>query len=553
MCRSDQDTGGKRRCPCDTNEARRLRNHSKRNRIAYAPLAVTPALPRLLDELEADAAQPFTAEQLREDIAELNSLTRDGSSEFQTKADAALIRIGTGIEYLAQTKYGAPTDIQIRDAITQEEDSRIAEKEQWKTEFAEATRRKTELRAQLHATGITSVTHPDPDEMWTAWKEALPKVTAEAASANQAYDSLLEADMQPDGNETTEGQKHVSELYMKRNQAIKSALEEVGVKFADPASLNVHRESEPEAVASLKEAIAYYPQEWVDNSNNAAESYGHNALKVRYTKGRAHYLPLKRREGGVRFHNVILVQKPADWVPDMTDKSDSEYEPTDENGTWTDPLSGEVHQEKEVAPGFKTWARVEYEYSTKTTDLSDEAWKPTAIKDKKLNPVTKEYEFTGKKVRIYRRKKIGVTPSNKVERFSELVVSDEEQKSPTNANKGFQVAIHEFAHRVEHTTRGVKEYESAFLARRAGLNTDNPEKLTRINSKVDEFGYKDNFAEHYMGRTYEDGATELLSMGMESIFSGTQGGLVGAKNYKADADYKRFIFGMLASSAKTNS
>ena len=39
-------------------------------------------------------------------------------------------------------------------------------------------------------------------------------------------------------------------------------------------------------------------------------------------------------------------------------------------------------------------------------------------------------------------------------------------------------------------------------------------------------------------------------MGMEYLFAGTNGGLAGLGNHKADADYKKFILGVLASSVK---
>jgi hypothetical protein len=54
-----------------------------------------------------------------------------------------------------------------------------------------------------------------------------------------------------------------------------------------------------------------------------------------------------------------------------------------------------------------------------------------------------------------------------------------------------------------------------------------------------------------MGKIYSGSSyTEILSMGMESLFAGTNGGFVGMDNNKPDADYKKFILGVLASSAK---
>jgi hypothetical protein len=49
-----------------------------------------------------------------------------------------------------------------------------------------------------------------------------------------------------------------------------------------------------------------------------------------------------------------------------------------------------------------------------------------------------------------------------------------------------------------------------------------------------------------MGKEYTDGYREVLSMGMEAIFSGSQGSLIGLGNFKPDPDMKNFIIGLLA-------
>lgn len=45
-------------------------------------------------------------------------------------------------------------------------------------------------------------------------------------------------------------------------------------------------------------------------------------------------------------------------------------------------------------------------------------------------------------------------------------------------------------------------------------------------------------------------ATEVLSMGMETLFAGTNSGFAGMLRMKADPDSKKFILGLLASSSQ---
>jgi hypothetical protein len=126
---------------------------------------------------------------------------------------------------------------------------------------------------------------------------------------------------------------------------------------------------------------------------------------------------------------------------------------------------------------------------------------------------------------------------------------------------GISVGLHEFGHRIEHSVPGITNLESFFLRRRTGHyyedgDTKNAEHLSAIqeespedNDDELEFGYKDNFPTHYMGRFYGNGYHEILSMGMETLFTGTNGGFAGIQKYKEDSDYKKFILGVLASSA----
>jgi hypothetical protein len=549
MCRSDHDAGGARRCPCDTSEARRLRGYNKRDRTAYAGLAVKPAEPRLLKELEADAAEPFTVESVKQDIQRLRKMS--GHSSIWTfgdsaEADALMNKIGTGVEYLAESKHGAPTDTRLRDCINADRDARIAEREAAQLAHFKARESQDHRYAELCATGINDYTHPSIIKRHTAWEEEQPEKYAAWLQAKQDTEETYNK-LNATGVKTTVINPEIAELYTKRNTALRAALKEVGVQFADPDSLEVSDDSHKDAVKSLKQALAFYPQEWVDNSNKVHLSPNYAELRIKRSVGRAHYNRNKAQQSVVNIQTLHFATKPESWTPDPFLESESEYVALDEDNGWVDPETGKKYTSWDRPEGYRGWVILSYKYSDTPVNST---WEKVTFKEQKYNPETQSYEFTGNMVDKYR------TPhkTRRKEASSykaEITISKDGSTSPLSQNSGFRVALHEFAHRVEDTTPAVRHYEQAFLSRRAGLRSDTPEQLTAIHGRSKERGYKDNFTNHYMGRVYESGSRELLSMGMEAVFSGTEGGLVGAGDHKADADYKRFILGMLASSAKT--
>lgn len=121
---------------------------------------------------------------------------------------------------------------------------------------------------------------------------------------------------------------------------------------------------------------------------------------------------------------------------------------------------------------------------------------------------------------------------------------------------------HELAHYLEGANRGIGESERYFINRRAGLlahsrgsSTPQP-RLSFVSGR--ELGYTDEFVHGYVGRIYtfdaakprNNGAYEVLSVGMENIFHGHMGANTGTSVYKADREHVSFVLGLLASSAK---
>jgi hypothetical protein len=108
----------------------------------------------------------------------------------------------------------------------------------------------------------------------------------------------------------------------------------------------------------------------------------------------------------------------------------------------------------------------------------------------------------------------------------------------SSAKKGeARCALHELSHRMESCVMGIGHVEEQFYNRRT-----KGEALIPLGAGYgpDEKYKKDKFVNRYMGKYYGDGSYELLSMGMEGIFWGTN-------EVIKDTDYVDFVLGVLAS------
>jgi len=117
------------------------------------------------------------------------------------------------------------------------------------------------------------------------------------------------------------------------------------------------------------------------------------------------------------------------------------------------------------------------------------------------------------------------------------------------------IATHEFAHRCErtYTPNGspiLFELQETFLQRRTGggpgKTTADREPLVPYEGKEEEVIRPDNFAHVYMGKEYKWESREVLSTGMEALWSGEFGGMRGNGNYHTDEDMHAFVLGVLA-------
>jgi hypothetical protein len=557
MCRDRIE--GQRRCPCDTSEARRLRRQNSAARDGYAALAEKPVEPKSLPVVQV--TEPYTTESIQAEIASLHTLAAEmkaqnaDSNAIMLAYDKKLNVIGAGVEYLAETKYGSPTDAELVSAV---------EMATLKAE-ADAMERRNELRNKLEISNIEEArireklsvhadreTHPIIKERHAVWEEKDPENYAALQAKIEEGRELSQTLFSGPGRTRTDIIAARRELLEKRNEAMLSALKEVGVVFADPESIEFSDDSHADAVKSLKNALPFYPQSWVDASNASNRV---RPLRIKRSKGRAHYSSSRGQNTFTHKTEAWIVRKPIDWKPDPHDPEDSKYISLEGKDSWVDPKSGIVHEDwYGDSETSRSWVSISYEYAPKGTTPKGKSWEKVEHYES-IYVSGEGMKRTGNLITRYRKPRMERSRASTTYKAELTVTKDSEVHVGNDA--GMRVALHEFAHRVEGTTQVVTAYEEAFLKRRAGhLNPDSsssvePEQLTKIYAGKKEVGFKDNFPSHYMGKVYADSSyREIFSMGMESLFAGTNGALAGLGNHKADADYKKFILGVLASSVK---
>jgi len=108
----------------------------------------------------------------------------------------------------------------------------------------------------------------------------------------------------------------------------------------------------------------------------------------------------------------------------------------------------------------------------------------------------------------------------------------------TNTKVGAWVALHELGHILEHRTPGLRQAAQAFLARRTVGEA--PRKLRTVTGirayRSDEVAKVDKFMDPYMGKQYEHGSTEIVSMGVQYLWERP------AEFASKDPDYFKFIY-----------
>lgn len=103
------------------------------------------------------------------------------------------------------------------------------------------------------------------------------------------------------------------------------------------------------------------------------------------------------------------------------------------------------------------------------------------------------------------------------------------------------VALHELGHRMERVIKDLGKASLAYLAQRT--KDEKPQRLkdlTGVNYRASEKAKPDRFLDAYFGKDYDGDATEILSMGLQSVFYGVY------NLWDEDPELLEFVIGALA-------
>jgi hypothetical protein len=580
MCR-DNSHGG-RRCPNDTSEARRLRRHNSEAMRKFAeqvqpqltanPIAVIEEVPTLdishvkakIDELnglreqlreliEAPPAPAFLVVVNGEKVSFPNKT--EGMKALLAAQEQKVILIGNDISELASMRSGISAEAihdyvktrgaELKDLIEATEKDPVLLKA-----LDDANEEYTQLASQMRAkygydgkysdrdvTAMLNHNKNTEDEAYGVDADALSAAyqTYQAAQSNLWRVKAPYLDEARTLLSTTgRGNPVITEMLGKQVAAYKEVLGEIR-EFG--GELVVADNSDKARVKILQSIMDVYPTDWIESSNNRAP------VRVKNSAGRAHYSDRRPQDKYTVKQKVSYIVKPVDWEPDPKNPTDfgfrraseiaeeeefsgismRRYSSNSSQGTvWVGPrweqFSAYRHNSRNGVPIGRGW--VKQEIHEDGGNVREIWFKP--VMERKLESTTIQAELT-------------------VSDGGSLLFPE---------GKGHSTAIHEFAHRIEASHGAfIPQMEEEFLKRRTtDAETQTRQKLTTLYKGKKEYARTDNFVNPYMGKEYPNPThREVLSTGMEAVFGGNYGGLVGAGDTNPDHDMKHFILGLLAS------
>lgn len=371
-----------------------------------------------------------------------------------------------------------------------------------------------------------------------------------------------------------ERQKVRGAIYERRGEIYKQVLADVS-KHSFGGEFKVSDKSDKDAMEAVNAAADCYPAHWIAKSNATT-----NELRVKHTNRRAHYRSLqsyKSRSGLalVREYTTSDTVEHAQSMIALNSEGRSkglrqqEYRiltEEEKSAAGKGDVAGVVveRQEYNYAHIDRKITKRKWGSSERTRDHASpwrtefqrpegNGWEPVQfeIEHGRYDDETGKHVTEMITVNSWRRPRKAMQEKS-VEYNAELLVDGAgfHNKGGTKP-AGYPTAIHELAHRMEDVSGSdVVSLENAFLERRATKEDGDVEEQTLIYGQRKganaEIGYRDSFVSHYMGKTYNGRYFEVMSTGMEAVFAGEYGGLLGGDGHKADHDHRNFVLGVLA-------
>lgn len=465
--------------------------------------AVEDAQSYYYSEPELPEGVPFSVDELQRAKAKHQREMEDFEQKYGTP-DKAIIEAGSiiaakGEEYAGITAIQVQQDWEQRMAAVKDA---IAEKTK---EFAPLEKAADESREAWYAASRIPGSSRESDHsvmvlnLHEEYRQARDELAAAQNASNltelQREYRLLHSGKDP---ETLSGLQRLADGY-------KKALGET--RELGGTELTYYSKTPAKAKEVFNSAVDVFPKDWIDASNARAPMY------ARIADSRAHYTDSTR---------VTKKEK-----QDVTYRVIRDSQPEDSVYYGYTPVPGADGQ----------YRRTSYETMS--------GYGPDS---KPKGPRWEWYQGEDKPGGIWRRTR------QRMETVESAIVPEIKTNRRAGAlgGPGVATARHEFSHRCEASVPGIRKMEDDFLVRRTtDAETGEREKISHIaGHSRKEMGWKDSFAHHYMGKHYQHGSREILSMGTESIFNGEYGGMVGVGNFKPDHDYRSFILGVMAVAKK---
>lgn len=298
-------------------------------------------------------------------------------------------------------------------------------------------------------------------------------------------------------------------------------------------------------IQRVEDSIQVYPSDWIKASNDSPAR-----MVIKTTTSRAEY-------GGHMTPQYAMVARPytrnyykREHVADHT-PSENSYFVSRLGGAVTDEDTSVIEhigmfsdnpKDKKPKEDFSSFNHISQSSMAKKAEWE---WREYS-KYENGDFVTKEGWVAMAKSKRKRKTQIGSQAELKVSKGYD---------SEGDGNEYRSAAIHEFGHRAQESVPGIAELEMAFRNRRETDENGIREKQVAINTTGREFGYKDNYPIPYVGKSYPERSfigrrfthTEVLTVGMQSIFNNEMGGLKGiTTKHSKDEDYRAFCLGLLA-------
>lgn len=293
------------------------------------------------------------------------------------------------------------------------------------------------------------------------------------------------------------------------------------------------------SAAAFQQVAEIFPSEWIDQHNAGPAVY------ARVSKRRAHYADRRylEKKKRVRSESIRIFDTEDDF--EMGRFGKGRYD--DGTVTWREA----TEEERQHAAPFQT-VMVQEHWQTGTNRYGGDV-------DPNHPPKGNHWELYrtdhGEGTLIWRRPQHRMQ-TVEAEVAPEITTNPLGYDTPDPAQRGdattqvsFSTSAHEMSHRFEKVVPGIGDMEEAFLKRRTTHENGQREDLIDLypGNRVREVARPDNFVTSYIGKEYgRKNSHEVLSVGVEAVFSGKYGGLVGAGRYEADTDHRAFVLGAMA-------